>query len=228
VALAEEIGIRRVLVPRHPGNFSALGLLASDIKHDDVRTRVGALRERGPELEALYADMESAAARRLELEGFAPETRRLHRSLDLRYRGQAFELNIAVGAELAAAGALGAVEDAFHREHRSVYGHDNRAAAVELVNARLTAYGLVAKPAADRYRSATRSLDDALVERRAMWFQGARAEGPVWERERLPERARLAGPAIVEEFGATTVLPPGWRGAIDDHGNLVLEPDARA
>ncbi len=223
VALAEEMGITRVLVPRHPGNFSALGLLASDIKHDDVRTRVGALRERARELEALFAEMEAAATRRLELEGFGPEAQRLHRSLDLRYRGQAFELNVPVEAGLDDAARLTTVEDAFHREHRSVYGHENRAATIEMVNARLTAYGLVAKPAPDRYQSATATLDEALVERRTIWFDGAPADCPVWERERLPERARLDGPAIVEEFGATTVLPPGWTGNVDAHGNLRLE-----
>ena len=73
LALADEIGIPRVLVPRHPGNFSALGLLASDIKHDDVRTRVGPLRERWPLLAELFAEMEAAARRQLELEGFRPD-----------------------------------------------------------------------------------------------------------------------------------------------------------
>ena len=97
-----------------------------------------------------------------------------------------------------------------------------------MVNARLTAFGLVAKPAADRYRSATASLDDALVERRPIWFDGAPVDCPVWERERLPERARLAGPAIVEEFGATTVIPPGWAGEVDEHGNLILEREDAA
>jgi pimeloyl-ACP methyl ester carboxylesterase len=120
------------------------------------------------------------------------------------------------------------IEDAFHHEHRSVYGHENRAATIELVNARLAAYGLVPKPATDRYRSATASLDGALVERRPVWFGGAPVDCPVWERERLPERARLAGPAIVEEFGATTVLPPGWVGDVDEHGNLMLEREAGA
>jgi N-methylhydantoinase A len=225
-AMADEMGIARVLVPRHPGNFSALGLLASDIKHDDVRTRVGTLADRAPLLEDLFAGMEAAAARRLELEGFGPGARRLHRSLDLRYRGQAFELNVPVGSGLGEDAARRAVEEAFHREHRSVYGHDNRAATIELVNARLTAFGLVAKPAADRYASGAASLDDALVERRPVWFGGVCAECPVWERERLPERARLPGPGIVEEFGATTVLPPGWRAAVDEDGNLVLERDA--
>jgi len=226
VALAEEIGLPRVLVPRHPGNFSALGLLASDIKHDDVRTRVGPLRERASLIEDLFAEMEARARRQLALEGFGPEAQRLHRSLDLRYRGQAFELNISAGTALVEAPGLAAIEDAFHREHRSVYGHDNRAATIELVNARLTAYGLVPKPAADRYGSSTTSLDDARVERRPIWFGGAPVDCPVWERERLPERARLAGPAIVEEFGATTVLPPGWTGELDEHGNLRLEREA--
>jgi N-methylhydantoinase A len=223
VAMAGEIGITRVLVPRHPGNFSALGLLASDIKHDDVRTRVGELRERAPQIEALFVEMEAGATRQLALEGFGPESRRLRRSLDLRYRGQAFELNVEVEPDADAPDRLARLEDLFHRAHRAAYGHENRAATIVLVNARLTAYGLVAKPAADRYVSATTSLDQALIERRTVWFAGTPIDTPAWERERLPERAEIAGPAIVEEFGATTVLPPGWIGKVDEHGNLRLE-----
>jgi N-methylhydantoinase A len=66
-------------------------------------------------------------------------------------------------------------------------------------------------------------MDAALVERRSVWFNGAPHDCPVWERERLPEGAALRGPAIVEEFGATTVVPPGWHGDADAHGNLRLE-----
>jgi N-methylhydantoinase A len=223
LAMAEEIGIPRVLVPRHPGNFSALGVLASDIKHDDVRTRVGALREQASLLPGLFEEMARAARAQLELEGFAAEQQRVRRSLDLRYRGQAFELNVAVGHAGDALPALDVIEDAFHRRHEAMYGHANRDASIELVNARLVAFGVVPKPAPEPYRSATRSLDDALAERRRVWFGGRAFDCPVWERERLPERAELAGPAIVEEFGATTVILPGWRGALDDHGNLRLE-----
>jgi N-methylhydantoinase A len=215
LALAGEIGIPRVLVPRHPGNFSALGLLASDIKHDDVRTRVGPLRERWPQLAGLFAVMESDARRQLELEGFGPADQRMRRSLDLRYRGQAFELNLEVRDE-----PLDTLEAAFHERHRAAYGHADPSAAVELVNARLSAYGVVARPATERHVAAA---GEALLERRPVWFEGGWHDSPVWERERLPEGAILAGPAIVEEFGATTVIPPGWRGAVDALGNLRLE-----
>jgi N-methylhydantoinase A len=225
LAMAEEIGIPRVLVPRHPGNFSALGLLASDIKHDDVRTRVGGLREQHTLLADLFAEMANAARRQLELEGFPPERQRMLRSLDLRYRGQAFELNVAITEGQP---DLGAIEPAFHRAHQATYGHSDPAAAIELVNARLVAFGVVPKPAPEPYRSASASMDEALIERRPIWFSGTRHDCPVWERERLPERAVIAGPAIVEEFGATTVVLPGWRGTLDDHGNLRFAREAGA
>jgi N-methylhydantoinase A len=224
LAMAEEIGIPRVLVPRHPGNFSALGLLASDIKHDDVRTRVGPLRAQHALVAGLFEEMASAARRQLELEGFGAEQQRLLRSVDLRYGGQAFELNVPVPD----GGDLAAIEAAFHRAHHATYGHSDTSAAIELVNARLVAFGVVPKPAPEPYRSASRSMDEALVERRPMWFAGTRHEAPVWERERLPERSDLAGPAIVEEFGATTVVLPGWRGTLDEHGNLRFAREAGA
>jgi N-methylhydantoinase A len=223
LAMAEEIGILRVLVPRHPGNFSALGLLASDIKHDDVRTRVGPLREQATLLATLFEEMAGAARRQLETEGFAPEQQRLRRSLDLRYRGQAFELNVDAGGSEAPLPAMDVIEAELHRLHKASYGHASLDAVVELVNARLVAYGVVPKPAAEPYRSESRRMDAALVEKRTVWFDGGTHDCPVWERERLPESAELIGPAIVEEFGATTVVLPGWRGALDALGNIKLE-----
>src|SRR4030095_6053004 len=133
------------LVPRHPGNFSALGLLASDIKHDDVRTRVGVLRDQEPRLAALFPWRAGPARRQLEIEGFAPEQQRLRRSLDLRYRGQAFELNVAVGSADAPLPEVEASEADLHRRHKASYGHANLDATIELVNARLVAYGVVPK-----------------------------------------------------------------------------------
>ena len=219
LALAEEIGLPRVLVPRYPGNFSALGLLASDIKHDDVRTRVGPLREQATVLHALFDEMVTAARRQLELEGFAPAEQRFARSVDVRYRGQAFELNVPVAETVVDVETIAAD---FHAKHRATYGHANPETPVELVNARLVAYGVVAKPAAERHAEAADPAA-ALIGRRPVWFGGVTHDCPVWERDRLGTGAALEGPAIVEEFGATTVVPPGWRGAVDAEGNLRFE-----
>jgi N-methylhydantoinase A len=221
-ALAEEIGLPSVLVPLHPGNFSALGLLASDVKHDDVRTRVGPLGERLAVAAELFAEMEAAARRQLELEGFSHDRQRMLRSVDLRYCGQAFELNVALGEAVSGLPTLAEIAATFHGQHETTYGHANREATIELVNARLSAYGLVDRPAPQRYRSGATSLEPAEARRAPVWFAGGVHECPVWDRERLPERAELRGPALVEEFGATTVIPPGWRAVVDGHGNLRL------
>src|SRR2546430_3769420 len=122
LAMAEEIGIPRVLVPRHPGNFSALGLLASQIKHDDVRTRVGPLRERLDVALELFGAMENAARHQLGLEGFTAPEQRLVSSPLLRSHGQAFELNVAVGDAGPDGLAPEAIESAVHRQHLAAYG----------------------------------------------------------------------------------------------------------
>jgi N-methylhydantoinase A len=134
---------------------------------------------------------------------------------------------VAVG-DVIAPDALETVQAAFHRRHLEMYGHADPAAVIELVNARLAAYGQVPKPSPPRHTTAQTSLDAALVERRTVWFEDAPRDCPVWERERLPARALLRGPAIVEEFGATTVIPPGWRGAVDGHGNLRFDRETTA
>ena len=221
IPTAEELGIARIIVPRFPGNFSALGVAASDIKHDAVRTHLTRLTDDAlPALRAVFAELRAAAARQLQDDGFGPADTRWACSLDLRYVGQAFELNLPV--ELDTLTVEGAAR-AFHTRHLQTYGHANEDAAVELVNARLTAFGVVTKPPLARYRSPSRELADALGEKRPVYFDGGFATCPVYERERLPEDTRLDGPAVVEEFGSTTVVFPGWQAQVDEFGNLLLE-----
>jgi N-methylhydantoinase A len=221
IPTAEELGIARIIVPRFPGNFSALGVAASDIKHDAVRTHLtplapGALAG----IHAVFAELRAAAARQLQEDGFGPSDTRWAWSLDLRYVGQAFELNLPVEPEtLTADGAA----RAFHASHLQTYGHASESAAVEVVNARLTAFGVVTKPPLARHRSDTRTLAEARAEERAVYFDGRFVPCPVYERERLPEGGRFAGPAVVEEFGSTTVVFPGWEARVDEFGNLRLE-----
>jgi N-methylhydantoinase A len=219
--VAEELGMARVLVPRFPGNFSALGLLTSDLRHDDVRTRIGRLTELGLDtMRKIFEEMRAGAAARLSAEGVGPAEMRFDFSLDLRYLGQAFELNVPVGFETA---PLPAITRDFHERHLRTYGHADEQGEVEVVNLRLSAFGNVKKPGLALYRSDTRSLDECLVERREVYFGDCFLSCPVYGRDRLPGRATFDGPAVVEEFGATTILFPGWRASVDPWGNLLLE-----
>ncbi|HEV8617657.1 MAG TPA: hydantoinase/oxoprolinase family protein [Methylomirabilota bacterium] len=220
IPTAEELGISRIVIPRFPGNFSALGVAASDIKHDAVRTHIAPLDGALPAIHATFAELRARAARQLQEDGFGPAETRFVFSLDLRYLGQAFELNVAVDATTS---TVADIVRAFHAKHLQSYGHMNESASVELVNIRLTAYGVVAKAPPPRYRSPVTSLAEALREERAVYFDDAFVRCPVYDRDRLPESAVLAGAAIVEEFGATTVIFPAWRGRVDEFGNLRLE-----
>ena len=216
--IAEELAVPRVLVPRYPGNFSALGLLVSDVKHDDVRTRVGLLRAQRQAIEAAWAEMEGAAVERLVAEGFAPPAQRLEGALDLRYLGQAFELTVALPRGPL---DLDATARDFHERHRATYGHADPGGQIELVNVRLTARGVVDKPSPRRAPRA--GAEGRASGARAAWFGGRELRVDVYERDELPSGTSLRGPAIVEEFGATTVVPPGWGMTMDDLGDLLLE-----
>ena len=160
--------------------------------------------------------MEVAAVERLAADGFAAPERRIERALDLRYLGQAFELTVPLAPGPLDVDAI--VRD-FHARHLATYGHADPAGDVELVNVRIAARGVVDKPVPRRH--ATRG--EARRGARTAWFGGAELSVDVYEREGLATSATLAGPAIVEEFGATTVVPPGWIARVDDLGNLILE-----
>ncbi len=241
IPIAEELGIPRVVVPPHPGNFSALGLLASDVKHDDVRTRIGRLDESAAAIAALAGEMENAAAARLDAEGFVPPARRMEHSLDLRYAGQAFELNVPRPAGPPSPAALAAD---FHARHLATYGHSDPEGVVELVNVRLAAYGLYPEgasaalpaPPPEERRQPSRRMDHIgrgetpppipapdQSGTRVVWFDGRPGACSIHARAGLSAGVRLTGSAIVEESGATSVVFPGWVATVDAWGNLRLE-----
>jgi N-methylhydantoinase A len=135
----------------------------------------------------------------------------------MRYVGQAWELLVRVPDEI---DSIDTLEEAFHQSHERRYGHRNDG-AVEIVNFRLTALGAIPKPSLPRPPSAG-SLAEARTER-PVYFDGTFRTTPVYERANLARGARLPGPAIVEEMGATTVVPPTWSAAVGDWGELILE-----
>ena len=206
--IAEELEIERVLVPTGPGNFAALGSLISDVKQDFVKSRTLL-----PRRLASFADiadefdrLEAEAGRSLASEGVAPADFSSRRALGMRYLGQSWEIDVDVPPDMATVEAL---EAAFHDTHERRFGHRNDG-ETEVVSFRLTGTGRGAKPEFGAWRVAG-DVAGPRVETRAVFFGGRFFDTPVLVRDRLPAGASHAGPAIVEEEGATTVVPPEWR-----------------
>ena len=225
--LAEDIGMSEVLIPGYPGNLSALGLLASDQIHELVRTFLGRLDSM--DLRALAAARDAHAAEgRAELarRGFAGDAMRVVHALDMRYAHQAFE--ITVGMVDGDTWSVETLRSAFLSTYRRHYGHADPDGAVEVVNIRTSAVGVTRKPLVPQLAPGAGSVEDAVIARREAWFDEARVNVAVYERERLPVDVSFEGPAIVEEDGATTVVTPGWTARRDRSGNLRLSSTNRA
>ena len=208
-SLAEELGMETVLVPRAGGVLSALGLAISDLRHDYVNPYLVSFENvvEG-EFEKKFENMESSAAEDLE----DPE---YYRRADLRYRGQSFELTVE-------ADSLEKLEEGFHAAHEQRYGYRMDDESVELVNLRLIATVPVEKPELDE---PTPEGEEAESGTRQANFDGEWQEVPVLDRERMGKGSEVSGPAIVEFKESTCVVRPGWRGAVDGVGTLVLEKE---
>jgi N-methylhydantoinase A len=217
--IADELGISTILIPRFPGNLSALGLILSDVRHDDVRSwirHLGSLKME--ELEREFQTMEGGASSILREEGFEPTDIFFQRSLDLRYKGQAFELNIPLRDD----DAIGRIAERFHVRFEETYGHSRPEKFIELVNLRLSSFGVVQKPSFPPYESRGKSIKGAQKDERQVCFQGQFQRTPIYERDLLPREELLSGPGIIEESGATTVVLPAWNVKVDASGNLLL------
>ena len=222
VALAEELGIPEVIIPPAPGAFSALGLVATDLKRDYARTLYADLATVPVERVAeTFAAMEAAGAAMLEAAAVPAERRALVRMADVRYRRQAYELTIPVGEGPITRAVLNELAGAFHVRHEQTYGHANRAEPVQLVTLRLTALGR----RADLRLARAGDTAAARVRQRDVWFAatGFVVTDVHW-RDGLMAGMLLAGPVVIEALDSTVVVPPGWRAAVDAMGYLRVTP----
>jgi N-methylhydantoinase A len=220
VALAEELQIPEVIIPPAPGAFSALGLVASDLRRDYSRTLYADPARVDPARVAdVIAAMEASAAAMLDAARVPPERRALIRQADVRYRLQAYELTVPLAAGPIDRAAVNALVEAFHSKHAQTYGHANRAEAVHLVNLRVTALGRLPRlTLAQRGDAAS-----ARVRERSVWFSGLGSVAtPVHWRNGLAPGSTIAGPAVIEALDSTAVVPPGWHARIDDLGYIRL------
>jgi N-methylhydantoinase A len=220
VALAEELQIPEVIVPPVPGAFSALGLVASDLKRDYVRTLYADLGTLAPSrAAAVFASMEASGTAMLDAAHVPHERRAMPRQADLRYRRQAYELTVPIDDGPVTRASLDTAMAAFHAKHELTYGHANPNEPVQLVNLRLTAVGrLPGLMLAQRGDAAA-----ARTRQREVWFASTGFTAtPVHWRPGLTAGAVIAGPAIIEAVDSTSVVPPGWTARVNNMGFIRL------
>jgi N-methylhydantoinase A len=227
-ALASELGIRTIVVPPDPGLFSAQGLLAADVRVSALASFLEPLESAQPErIEAAFASLERRGARELARQDIAPERQSFVRELELRYAGQSFELSVATSAPFDVTARERASAD-FHERHRRTYGFaaDD---PLELVNLRSAAIGAIPRPpqaVATRCGIPSDAAAIARERRTVVDDSGARLDAAVYDRPALRPGMTFAGPALVEQYDATTWIAPGWSARVGAEGDLLLERSA--
>jgi N-methylhydantoinase A len=222
-ALAAELHMAGVIVPAHPGVFSALGLLMADVQHDHVRSRLDGLAGVAPaDVLATFAELAESATAELLAEGFEPDTIELDYALDIRYQGQGYEVTVPVTLDSFVAGDIGIVRKAFDEEHLERFGHAALGEAAEIVSYRLTGRGLVSEVRLPEHIPAGRTLADAEVARRPVRFGPYLLDCPIYARELLDVGMTFTGPAVIDQQDTTVVVLPGRQVRVDAWLNLFL------
>ena len=236
--LARQLQIPRVLVPAMPGVLSALGMLVAAPTKDYSRT-VLQVMESGETavsdwLRAYFAPLEERAIAEMAAEGHAIKNVTLHHHLDMRYVGQSHELTVEInrrerGERREKEEKTLPLKELFHEAHERRYGYRQDLAAVEVVTVRVTAVGPVGAVGSGQYSvSSSQYLVGsgelpAPMTHRPVWFEQRPWSTPMFDRESLRPGMVLPAPALVVQYDTTTVIPPGWKTAVDPSGNLILE-----
>jgi N-methylhydantoinase A len=222
--LAAALEMRGVVIPVFPGGLSALGILQANVVKELSRTVLllaDEILSKSHQLQTIVKRLEQQALRVLDAEGFSRNQMHFQHSLDMRYLGQAYELNICVSP----AGSIGNdVIVAFHRAHEMRYGYHHKNKKVEIVNARCRATGITEKPPSQKL--ALRSRTNPLLPEQTMelTFYERTRKTALYRRDNLRAGDVFSGPAIVAEYSATTLIPPDWEARVDSYSQLLLMP----
>lgn len=217
-AVAKDLAIPKVIVPPHPGVTSAMGCLLVDIRHDLLSTYlVDSAQADAADIEREFRALEDEARERLAHEGVAEADMVLTRSIDMRYGGQWRSLTVPAPRPFTDVAA--AVED-FGAAHEREYNYRRDGAIIEIFRLNLTAIGVT--PKAEFARHAPGGAMPEPRSRRSVTFDEGAHETPIYWREDLPAGAAFDGPAVVEQFDSTTVVPPGARAEVDEWLNIVI------
>jgi N-methylhydantoinase A len=208
-AVAEELGMRRIVFPVGASTLSARGILDADIAHAFARSGVRGFEEAAvPAVARIVDDLRADSGLRLDADDIAIAAREIQIAVDLRYKGQAFEMTVPWASDRIDSDGLRATAQSFHDEHERRYSYANRADAVELVTIRLNAIGRLPRVAA---RPDDAARGGKAYGTRNVYGHDSWETIPVWRRHDLGADSVVAGPAIIEEDYTTIYLAQGWR-----------------
>jgi len=226
-AIAREIGMRRVIVPRAPGHFCAFGMLFADLRYDRVRTWFARLSDISFDaIERIYDELIDDGRKALASSGIEPARIVVTRAADMRYVGQEHPVTVALPPDVFGRGSRDGLKQRFDQEHLQRYGTCAPEESAEIVSLRATVSGVMKKPPLERIARGSRTPPaSAGSGRRQVHFTGVGkpVATAIYDRRGLRAGNRIAGPALVEEHASTTVVSPGDRLQVDEYGNLVIE-----
>ena len=223
--LAEANEIRTTIIPRSPGTASALGLLATDLTQEYSTTllqRCDAIDS--PRLHDAYRALEHRANADLAAQGVPKNQTRIAHQVDMRYVGQSYELTLDAPDDVDSPEFIQRISDQFHLEHDRVFGFSAPSETIELVTVRVIGIGMIQNKAFSVPTAGHTSLEAAESSRRPVVFDAdvGAVDCPIYDRYRLPNGARVLGPAVVEEVDSTTVIHDGYSAVVNDYGHLIL------
>jgi N-methylhydantoinase A len=223
-ALAKLMGSFPVIVPPAPGLLCAIGDLVADFRDEFARTYIRVLDEAQPsEVRTILDELGGRAREWLENEGIPDDARSVSFVADMRYRGQGYEIPVAIDPD-EIAGGLAQLDERFNGLHEQLYGFRMPGTRSEIVNLRAIGFGAVPKPELPSGEEAGPDPSGAVVDSHEIVFEGARHPTKIYDRAKLAPGNEIDGPAIVTEFDATTVVLPGHRARVDRHFNILIDP----
>lgn len=223
--LCAEMQIPRLIIPPSPGTCSALGLLTTDVKHEFSRTRIMRGDQANAEvINKIFSSMEKEGLELLERDGIPPQRMSFQKEIEMRYKGQSYEIAVACPSGTLDLPALEQVCARFHQDYERAYGRGYPEEVIEMVNYRVTAVGVIPTPPAQRVAKRGRPVTDARKGVRQIFFSeaGGFIEAEVYDRYKLEPGHHLKGPAVVEEMDSNTLIHPGFASEVDTLGNLLI------
>lgn len=217
-AAATEMDMATVIIPRNPGVFSARGLLIADVRIDESHAYRSEELDPG-EIQTQFEELESQLSDRLCEQGFSLDEARVNRSIDVRYKGQAYELTVAVPDDDVDEATLDSVTEAFHEKHARLYGHAMRGEPIEAVTLRVDG-NVSTAPLEDVL---IRSDEDAHRGERDVYFaESGYLSTDIYDRNALGPGETVTGPAILEENGSTSIIPPDTDAEVSEYGSVIV------